>query len=126
MDYISAVESAVRDVDTHRVDLSAVHRGLELVLAGWQLHVAATGPEWDLLGTAVQTVAEDFDDQAPIVYTVETVGDAVVDWRHTVRLVRAIAARLDRFAGAVSTDPAGSWWAATAAARLRAAAPVSS
>lgn len=125
MDYIFGVESVSHSVRAERGDLVEVHRGLELVLAGWRLHSAAAGREWDVLGTAVQTVAEDFHDRAPIVYSLTAGDDAAEAWRRTVQLVRVIADRMDELAG----EEGGwdrSWWAATAAARLRAALPVPS
>jgi hypothetical protein len=59
-----------------------------------------------------------------VVYTVDPAADGADAWLQTVRLVAAIADRLDRMATDNSSDTAWSWWLATAAARLRAALPV--
>lgn len=125
MDYISGVEAACRAVEAERGDLSEVHGGLELVLAGWRLHAAAASRDWDVLGTAVQTVAEDFHDRPPIAYAVTAGDDPAEAWRWTVQLIQVIADRMDEVAGE-SDETDQSWWAATAAARLRAALPVRS
>jgi hypothetical protein len=127
MGYLAAIAEVIEEVsDLHRSDAVVARDGLELVLCGWQLHTAdgGHGRAWDVLGTAAQEVVGGFHDLPPVVYTVDPAADVADAWLQTVRLVAAIADRLDRMATDNSSDTARSWWLATAAARLRAASPV--
>jgi hypothetical protein len=128
MSYVSAVSEAIDELhDGRRHDVSVILAGLDLVLCGWQIHtgVGDNGRRaWAVLGTAAQAVVEEFDDLPPVYYTVRPAEDCADAWRQTVRLVEAIAGRLDRMAAKCSTDLPRAWRLATAAARLRAASAV--
>jgi hypothetical protein len=125
MEYLAAIREVLEEIsDLHRSDAVVVRDGLELVLCGWQLHTPDGGRAWDVLGTAAQSVVAGFHDLPPVVYTVDPAADGADAWLQTVRLVAAIADRLDRMATDNSSDTSRSWWLATAAARLRAALPV--
>jgi hypothetical protein len=127
MEYLAAIAEVLEEIsDPQRSDAVVARDGLELVLCVWQLHTADSdhGRAWDVLGTAAQEVAAGFHDLPPVVYTVDLAADGAEAWLQTVRLVAAIADRLDRMAMDNPSDTARSWWLATAAARLRAALPV--
>jgi hypothetical protein len=112
MSYVSAVSEAIDELeDGRRHDVSVVLAGLDLVLCGWQIHTGVGGSgrrAWAVFGTAAQAVVEEFDDLPPVYYTVHPVEDGAEAWRQTVRLLEAIAGRLDRMAANLLTRPIAS------------------
>jgi hypothetical protein len=126
MNYINAVKSVSRSLEGGRGELSDVHAGLELVLAGWRLQSASADRGWDVLGAVAQAVAEDFYDLPPIAYTFTDGGDPAEAWQWTVQLAQFSADRLDDVADGLNVETDRAWFAATSAARLRASALVRS